>query len=200
MQPINPTAIMLVVTDPVDILTHFAQQYSGLPREHVFGSGTALDTCRLRGALAEVFSVHHSSVALSVLGEHGDSQFPTYSCARISNIPLMQFPGIETIDLQEFANKSAKKGFSIVSCKGHSEFGVSTAVSKLVECVLKNKKEIFTVSVRVPGTTVCLSLPCVIGSDGIERVLDMRPHLSVEENAQLSQGIDKIAAVISTLA
>eukprot|EP00812_Abedinium_dasypus_P004185 NODE_1520_length_1119_cov_446.575188.p1 GENE.NODE_1520_length_1119_cov_446.575188~~NODE_1520_length_1119_cov_446.575188.p1 ORF type:complete len:274 (-),score=99.38 NODE_1520_length_1119_cov_446.575188:281-982(-) len=199
MRPIKATAIMLIVTDPGDILTHFAQEYSGLPRKHVFGCGTALDTTRLRVALADKFNVHSSSVSINVLGEHGELQFPTYSCAHISNIPLLQFPGIEGIDLQELATLSAQRGFSILSRKGHSEFGVGMAVSKIVECVLKDKKEVFTVSVRVPGTNVCLSLPCVVGADGIERVLDIRPHLSEEENAKLREGIEKMSSCLSSL-
>merc|ERR1712136_625890 len=134
MQPIKSTAKMVVVSNPCDPLTYQAQLCSGLPVNQVFGSGTVLDSRRLRVDLASKLNLHHSSIILFVLGEHGDSQFPVPSLANVGGVPLMQHPKMKDVNLDEV-------------CK------------KIVSSILNDKKCVLPVSVRVPGKACCLSLP-----------------------------------------
>jgi L-lactate dehydrogenase len=119
MNPLNPNAIMIIVSNPVDILTSMAQQMSGLPKHQVFGTGTLLDSVRLRLALSHHLNISQTSINVSVFGEHGDSQFASYSTASIDNIPLLSYPGIAELDLTDIALQTKQKAYKIIEQKGH---------------------------------------------------------------------------------
>jgi len=172
MKPIKETAKIIVVSNPCDALTFVAQECAGLPPGQVFGSGTVLDSWRLRVALSKKVRVHHSSITLYVLGEHGDSQFPVPSLANIGGVPFMKASLPEPIDLEQMSRDSAGKAYDIIAKKGHTAFGVAQAVEIIVDVILNNKKKVLPVSIRVPGRACCLSLPSVVGIHGVERVLD----------------------------
>ena len=122
MNPLNPRAILLLVANPVDVLTTIAQKISQLPKNQIIGSGTYLDTCRLRYELSEILKISPNGIHASVLGEHGDSQFIPWSCATVAGIPLLNFDQIKTINKQELATKVAKKAYSIIASKGNFIF------------------------------------------------------------------------------
>ena len=115
---INPKAILLLVANPVDVLTTIAQQISNLPKNQIIGSGTFLDTCRLRYELANILSLSPTCIHASVLGEHGDSQFIAWSCAHVAGIPLLDFKEIKSLDKKQLGSKVAKKAYSIIASKG----------------------------------------------------------------------------------
>lgn len=187
MQPIKETAKIIVVSNPCDALTYVAQECSGLPTNQVFGSGTVLDSRRLRIALSRTVGVHHSSIVLYVLGEHGDSQFPAPSLATIGGVPFLKAQRLQGVDLKQMSKDSANKAYEIISRKNYTAFGVAMAVESIVACVLNDRQQVLPVSVRPPGKKCCLSLPTVVGINGVERVLaHVAEHFDADE-AQLYQ-------------
>jgi L-lactate dehydrogenase len=190
---------LLIVANPVDVLTYVAIKESGLPKERVFGSGTSLDTARLRTTLARVLRVHTRDIEAYVLGEHGDSSFPALSSAKIGGVALADFPGFTaemtaTID-QDIRNAAYK----IVAAKTASKYGIGAVVSQLVEALTYNDSSIFTVSSLVEGeyglSGVAIGLPCLISSQGV-RILDHYP-LSDTEKQKLNHSADIIKAAIN---
>lgn len=184
MQPINKNAVLLIVTNPVDLMTLCAQEHAGLPVNQVFGSGTFLDSTRLQLAIANAVGVAEESVQAYILGEHGDSQFPAWSSAQISGIPLLKFPGITQADLEKIAKQTKNKVYEIILCKGSTFFGIATCVAALCESIIFNQKKVFTLSVFNQAFGVCLSVPAVLGERGIEKVLPI--PLNNEEQKQFA--------------
>merc|ERR1719215_1703485 len=200
MQPIKETAKILVVSNPCDPLTYVAQENSGLPVNQVFGSGTVLDSWRLRVAVAKAVEVHHSSVTLHVLGEHGDSQFPAPSLANIGGVPMLKAPRLEGVDLDQLSKDSASKAYDIIAKKGYTAFGVAQAVEHIVEAILSNKKKVLPVSIRVPGQRCCLSLPAVVGIGGIDRVLHhVTEHFDEKERRAYEHSIIRMEEAIRSI-
>ena len=177
-----PNAILLMVSNPVDILTRIAQEVSTRDSNMIFGSGTVLDTSRLRFQLGKELNVNRKNIHAHVVGEHGDSEFAVWSNAIIGSIKLEKFPLPENISLDELKTKIMdiveKRAYEIIQRKGYTNFGVAIAVAKLIQCVLRDEKKIFSVSVKaneeykLENGTV-LSLPCVIGEKGIELRLSL---------------------------
>ncbi|CAG8570313.1 15551_t:CDS:2, partial [Acaulospora colombiana] len=119
MKPLNPDVILLLVANPVDVLTHIAQKLSGLPKNQVFGSGTFLDSARLRLRLAQKLGVSESAIHSYVLGEHGDSQIIAWSSAHVGGKPLLDFPEIANLDKELVAKEIAGKAYEIIKLKVH---------------------------------------------------------------------------------
>ncbi|PKN03706.1 L-lactate dehydrogenase [Candidatus Dependentiae bacterium HGW-Dependentiae-1] len=184
LKPINPHAIILMVTNPVDLMTLCAQEHAGLPHAQVFGSGTFLDSKRLQLAIANHVGVAEESVHAYVLGEHGDTQFPAWSCAQISGIPLLKFPGINEKDLAKIGVQTKNKAADIILCKGSTFFGIAICVAAMCESILFHQKKVFTLSVFNQEFGVCLSLPVVLGGRGIEKILPI--PLSDSEQKQFT--------------
>ena len=176
-----PNAIIILVSNPVDILTRVAQEYSKRNPCMIFGSGTLLDTSRLRYQLGKELNINRKNVHVHVIGEHGDSEFPVWSNAIIGSISLNRFVSdIKDLeDMKESITKIVKnRAYEIIKRKGYTDFGVAVAVAKLIQCVLRDEKKIYSVSVKVNkdyklDENVVLSLPCVIGTNGIENKLFM---------------------------
>merc|ERR1740129_2266007 len=199
MRPIKPSAKMIIVSNPCDALAYVAQEHAGLPMSQVFGSGTVLDSKRLQVALAKKVGVSSQSVTLYVLGEHGDSQFPAASLANIGGIPLLEAECMQNVDLYDESKKSAQKAYSIISKKGYTAIGVGRAVEDIVDCVLKDRRMTLPVSVRVPGKNCCLSLPCVVGWSGVERILEhVTEHLSDAEISLYHSSIRAMQAAVGS--
>mmetsp|Transcript_72727 Transcript_72727/g.168536 ORF Transcript_72727/g.168536 Transcript_72727/m.168536 type:complete len:223 (-) Transcript_72727:33-701(-) len=198
LQPINHTAKIIVVSDPCDVMTYVAQETAGLPLKQVFGSGTVLDTWRLRVLLAERIDVHYSNVDLLVLGEHGNSQFPVPSLANVGGVPLMHAKRLQGVDILALAKESSKKNHDIIAKKGHTAFGVAQAVQVLVDCVLNDRMMVLPVSVRVPGKECCTSLPAVVGISGVYRVMDyVVDHFDAEEKQSYARTLLQMEAAIA---
>ena len=170
--------ILIVATNPVDVLTMGALQLSGFPAARVLGSGTILDTARLRFLLSRRFGVDARSVHAHVIGEHGDSEVVVWSTANVAGVPLdaLRDPipfGDE--DRATVARQTREAAAAVIQRKGHTAFAIGAGLVRIVEAILRDEKCVLSVSGRVDGAyairDVCLSLPSVVGRGGVERIL-----------------------------
>lgn len=182
MKPIKSGSIIIVVTNPVDIVTRYVQEISGLPKNQVFGSGTFLDTNRLCGLLGDHMSISPNSIQAYVLGEHGDNQFVSWSTAQIGGVPLSAF-SLSEKTLDDIALKTQHKAYGVIECKGFTAFGVASAIAVYCENIIGNLKRVYPVSCFIEDLGVYVSMPVVLGSRGVENVL--RPVLHSQEQDKL---------------
>ena len=198
--------ILLIVANPVDILTKVAIELSGFPENRVIGSGTVLDTARLKYRLSEHLGVDSKSVHAFIIGEHGDSEIAVFSSANVSGIPLSQFCELRGhFEHKEAENEIAEKvknsAYDIISRKRATYFGVAMAVKRICEVIVRNEKAILPVSTYMHGEygieDVVLSMPCVVGSRGIE--VQVPVVLSDEEKEKLQESARILKETISTL-
>jgi L-lactate dehydrogenase len=178
--------IIIIAANPVDLMTLVALRRSKLAPKRVIGTGTLLDTSRLRQALAAQTKVAPASIDAFVLGEHGDSEVAVLSTARIGGMPLNAFEHMEhAIDRAAVAADVRDAGYHIVSGKGYTSFGVATAIVRICEAILRDERAVLPVSTYLDGQfgveDLCLSLPCVLGEAGIEKIL--LPALDAAEKA-----------------
>lgn len=198
--------ILLIVANPVDILTKVAIKLSGFPENRVIGSGTVLDTARLKYRLSEHLGVDSKSIHAFIVGEHGDSEIAVFSSANVSGIPLSQFCELRghfehRASEQEIAEKVKNSAYDIIQRKRATYFGVAMAVKRICEVIVRNEKAILPVSTSMHGEygieDVVLSMPCVVGSDGIE--VQVPVVLSEEEKGKLQESAKILKETISTL-
>lgn len=190
LEPIKKDAIIIMVTNPVDILTYLAQELSGLPKKQIIGSGTYLDTQRVRGLLAEQLNIARESIDMYVIGEHGDSQVCAWSSAHINGVPLLQFPDIHQSNLQQIAQRTREYAYKIIECKGSTYYGIAACVAHICTIILYDKKEIIPVSWYHKEYDICFSLPAVIGRNGVEKIIPIT--LNATEKQQLQQSIETL--------
>jgi L-lactate dehydrogenase len=184
MKPFRLDTVLLVVANPVDVLTYFAQKYADLPKQQVIGSGTFLDSARLRGILAGKAEVAASSIDAYVLGEHGESQFVAWSCASIGGVPLLDaIPNDMEIDKEAVAEETKNKATSIIENKGATNYGIGGVAASICKSILADERNIRPVSHYQDDLDVCLSLPAVLGRKGVVRTVKM--PLSEEERGKL---------------
>ena len=192
--PVCPNATYVIVSNPVDVLTYVFLKHTGLPQERVIGSGTVLDTARLRSRISEYYSVNQKNVHAYVLGEHGDSSFVPWSLANISNVPVETFKdALQTKDnypefvLDEVEEYMRKSGARVIQRKGATFYAVSISVCHICKCLLSGIDTTLTVSTMLNGEygidDVCLSLLNVVGDKGAHAKI-MLP-LNEEELAKL---------------
>ncbi len=208
-----PDAVYIIVSNPVDILTYSFLRQSGLPENQVIGSGTILDTSRLRAKLSECYSINQNNVHAYVLGEHGDSSFIPWSVANISNIPIYGdfsplVPGGEAegirwpeIDRKEIESYVKKSGARVIARKGATYYAVSVSVCHICKCILSGISTTLTVSSMLHGeygiNDVCLSLLNVVNSKGTDGKLIL--PLNDEEIAALHNSADTLKNLIAGL-
>lgn len=178
--------IIVVAANPVDLMTLVALRRSGLPPAQVIGTGTLLDTSRLKQTLSDTLAVSPASVEAWVLGEHGDSEVAAFSTVRIGGETLEQFSaGTGALDQAAIARRVRDAGYGIVKGKGYTSWGVATAIVRICEAVIRDERAVLPVSTLLTGqyglSDLCLSLPCVLGAGGVERVLTpaLAPHEAV---------------------
>lgn len=176
----NCEGILIVVANPVDVLTLYAQKYSGMPENRVFGSGTVLDTARLRYLIGNRLDVDARSVHAYVIGEHGDSEIVTWSNANVSGVPLSDFfalRGMQGIgDLEasqkDIADDVKNAAYKIIEKKHATYYGIAASVVRLCRAVLKDEKCVLPISTCLHGeygiSEVSLSVPAIVGRNGIE--------------------------------
>lgn len=193
MQPIQPDAIILLVANPVDILTHIAQRLSGLEPNQVIGSGTYLDTTRLCVHLGEIFDVNPQSVNAFVLGEHGDSQMIAWEAATIGGQPLTSFPEFQELDKQAISRAISGKAMEIIRLKGATFYGIGACAADLVHTIMLNRKSVHPVSVYVEKYGVTFSMPAKLGWKGVEKIYDI--PLSEEEEALLLESVKALQEI-----
>jgi L-lactate dehydrogenase len=176
----NFGGIVLMTTNPVDVLAQLAQEFSGLPVERVIGSGTVLDSARLRAMLGRRLGVEPRSVHAHVIGEHGDSEIAAWSSARVAGVPVREFcegAGIECPDFDELLARVRRAAPDIIERKGYTSYAIASCVARICEAVLRDEHSVLPVSTRLSGQYgvegVYLSLPCVVGRAGVERVIEI---------------------------
>jgi L-lactate dehydrogenase len=187
----NPDGILLIATNPVDVLTQVSQKLSGLPPNRVIGSGTILDTARFRYLLGEHFGVEPRSVHAYIIGEHGDSEVPVWSLANIAGLRLADYADLNGIThdqsmLDDIFRRTRDAAYHIIERKGATYYAVAAGLMRIVEAILRDQHTVLSVSSLIRDyygiNNLCLSLPTVVGRNGIERVL--RLQLSeTEQNA-----------------
>lgn len=195
MKPIKKDAVIIMVTNPVDILTLYAQQIADHEQHLIFGSGTLLDTQRLKGYIAQKINVAPESVDTYMLGEHGDTAFAAFSAARIAGNPLSEFNELGPNILEEIEKAVRKKAYDIIQCKGSTYFGIGACVAMLCKSIMFDEKEVFPVSFYHPEHQICFSLPAAIGAQGIEKEFEV--PLNESEKQKLVESINKIKKDIS---
>ncbi len=201
-----PDAILLIVTNPVDVMTYISLQLSGLPSTSVIGSGTVLDTARFRYLLAEKLQLDSRNLHAYIIGEHGDSEVPVWSKVNISGMHLCE-EGLEksTTAQQEFLDqifeKVKKAGQEIIKRKGATSYAIGLGVTDIVKAILRDQNRIFTVSSLVEDfygiKNVCLSLPTIINRRGVDRKLNLT--LTETELKQLKKSSEVLHNAISQL-
>lgn len=198
-----PNATYIFVSNPVDILTYTFTKVSGIPENKIIGSGTILDTARLRSKLAENYSISQQNVHAYVLGEHGDSSFVPWSLANISNIPVDEYQatGCSKIDHAEVEEYVRKSGGRVIARKGATFYAVSISVCHLVKCLLNGTDSLLTVSTMMHGEygieDVCLSTLTAVGENQVKEKI-MTP-LTDSEIALLRKSADSLKEVIKSL-
>lgn len=204
-----PNAFYIIVSNPVDILTYVFNKLSGLPENHIIGSGTILDTARLRARLAEYYDINQCNVHAYVFGEHGDSSFIPWSVANISNVPirecqkLLAVPGMTAPELnfEEVEQYVRKSGGRVIARKGATFYAVSISVCHICKCLLTGIDTTMTVSTLMHGEygidNVCLSTLNIVGGEGVRSKVNL--HLTDEEVAKLQHSAETLKGVMSGL-
>ncbi|KAG9062586.1 hypothetical protein KI688_004888 [Linnemannia hyalina] len=187
LQPIKKTAILMLVANPVNVLTCMAQKLSGLPPHQVIGTGTYLDSVRFRVAVKDCLKVSETSVHAYIVGDHGDKQVAIWSSASIGGKPILAFEEIKKMDRAAEAAKVAHKAYSIIDLKGATAFGIAAVVSEVALCITLNKLSVVPLSTYCDRFDACLSFPVSLGTNGVESIVypDMDEHelALVEESA-----------------
>ena len=204
-----PDATYIIVSNPVDILTYTFHKFSDLPENRIIGSGTILDTARLRARLSEYYNISQSNVHAYVFGEHGDSSFIPWSVANISNVPIskcnelislpdMESPALNFDEIEQYVRKS---GGRVIARKGATFYAVSISVCHICKCLLAGIDTTMTVSTMMHGEygidDVCLSTLNLVGHDGIRGKVNV--PLTDEETAKLRLSANTLKDVIKNL-
>lgn len=199
-----PNAVLVLVTNPCDVLTVVAHKVSGLPLGRVLSTGTLLDTSRLRWAIAQRAGVSLSNVHAAMLGEHGDSEFPIWSSASIAQIPIREWTDTDgtriftEAALASIAHDTVHAAYSIIEGKGATNYAIGLAGARLVEAILGDQHKIWPLSSVLTGyrgvSDVALSVPSLVGPTGIERVFEF--PMDAHEIAMLKKSA---AAIRETL-
>ena len=202
----NPHGILLIASNPVDVLTYAAWKWSGLPPGRVIGSGTSLDTSRFRRRLAEHYGVASDNVHAYVIGEHGESQVALISSARIAGVPLESFCRelnlpYDKDGLRQIATDTQAAGLEIIRAKGATYYGIGTALARIADAILRDEHAVLTVSSLAPASMelgeVSLSLPTIIARDGVARVVSI--PLDASERQALEASAETLKHYIATL-
>ena len=203
----NKTGIILMVANPVDILTYAAIKISGIPENRVIGSGTVLDTARLKYEVGELLEVDSRGVHAYIVGEHGDSEIAAFSSANVSGVPLKDFCKIRSdIDssmlkeaTKEIAERVKNSAYEIIERKQATYYGIAMAVKRICEAIIRDEKSVLPISSMMHGeyglTDVVLSMPAIVGEDGVEHVvpvsLDEEEQKKLWDSAQVLKEIQK---------
>lgn len=190
----SPEAIIILVSNPVDVLTYKAYHLADLPKGRVFGTGTTLDTARFRFHLSEFLHVNPRSIHGYILGEHGDSSFPAISSATIGGQTIMTMPGFSEDRVQQAYEKARTAAYKIIESKGATFYGIASVISHIVKQIFQDTRSILPLSMPLHSyygiSGVALSVPCVIGRNGVESVLEIK--LDWEEKKKLERSASAI--------
>jgi L-lactate dehydrogenase len=203
---VAPNALLLVVTNPVDVLTYVVQKLSGLPSKRVFGSGTVLDSSRFRFLIARHLNVAVQNVHAFIAGEHGDSELPLWSSATVGGVPLLQWtaPGHAKLTEQDrthIFDNVRNAAYQIIRGKGATNYAIGLATAQILEAVLYDEQRVLPVSSRLDGylgiSDVCMSVPSIVNRSGVETTLEI--PMNESERESLRRSADTIRNTIRTL-
>ena len=174
-----PNAIILIVTNPVDVMTSIALEYSGFDKKRVIGLGNHLDSLRLKTILSKHFNINSGEIHTRVIGEHGDHMVPLLSSTTIGGIPLNYFAHYTDLNVEVLVDRLKNAGGNIISKKGATEYGPSYAISNLISTIVNDSRKILTVSTYLEGEVegvydVSLGVPVILCRGGIERIVPVR--------------------------
>jgi len=200
--PYTSEALLLVVTNPVDIMTYAVVKHSGLPPRQVIGSGTVLDSARFRYLLGQHCNIDTHNVHAYVIGEHGDSEVLLWSQVRMAGTSLELFCrhcacGCAPLDKTEITEAVKNSAYHIIEAKGSTNYGVALAVTNIVEAVIRDENSVLTVSMMLDGeygiNECCLSVPCIVNRKGVSRIieaeLDQAEENDLKQSAQILKDI-----------
>jgi L-lactate dehydrogenase len=202
----NSEGILLVVTNPLDVMTYVALKLSGFPKNRVIGSGTILDTARLRYLLGEHLQVDPRNVHAYIIGEHGDSEVPVWSLASVAGIRLKDYCPICKVpyspdDLNELFLKVKNAGYEIIKRKGRTNYGVALGLTKIVESIVRDENAISTVSCFLEDyhgvSDICLSVPVILNRTGVKEVIKL--PLDDEEISAFQKSAETVKKVVHSL-
>ena len=206
IRPYYTRGVIMIVSNPVDVLTYECDRLMGLPNGRVFGTGCILDTSRLVREIANYTHLKTEAVKCNIVGEHGDSQFPVWSRLSIAGIPMEEYcgnvdlPWNETIREEIFSSVRGM-GAEIIAAKGRTHYGIATCVCSLADAVLNQRLTIATVTTPLQGEYGCrdvaLSVPSIIGVNGVEQRI--REVWTPQEYEEFQNSADKVAAAIRTI-
>lgn len=201
----NNDAIILVVSNPVDILTYCTIKLSGFPSNKVLGSGTVLDTARLKYLLGQRLCVDSRSVHAFIIGEHGDSELAVWSSANVSGIDLEDFHGLcascQDVSFREIYEDVRDSAYKVIDRKGATYYGIAMAVMRIVLSIIRDEHSVLPVSCYIDGhyglNDLCIGVPAIVGNAGVEKVLDI--PLSDDEKENLIASVKTLKNVIADL-
>ncbi len=207
LQQVAPDAVFMFITNPVDVVTYVALKITGLPRSQVFGSGTVLDTSRLRYLVSQYTGVATQNIHAYIAGEHGDSEVALWSCAEIGNVPLEQWG--PTLDGNHFdaalrasiAEEVVQSAYKIIDGKGATNYAIGLAAANIAAAVLRDENRVLTISTLLEDwegiSDVCMAAPTIVGRAGAGRVL--HPPLTLSEREGLTASATRLRQVARDL-
>jgi L-lactate dehydrogenase len=193
--PYTSEALLLVVTNPVDIMTYAVVKHSGFPARQVIGSGTVLDSARFRYLLGQHCAIDTHNVHAHVIGEHGDSEVLLWSQVRMAGTSLELFcqhckGGCAPLDKTEITEAVKNSAYHIIEVKGSTNYGVALAVTKIVETIIRDENSALTVSTMLSGeygvSDCCLSVPCIVNKEGVSRIVETQLDQTEENDLKRS--------------
>jgi L-lactate dehydrogenase len=200
-------AIVVVASNPVDVLTHVALKRSGWPKNRVIGSGTVLDSARFRYLLSRHCNVDVGNVHAYILGEHGDSEFAAWSMTHVGGVPIDEYcPMCDACDdweaqREDIVRQVRESAYHIINYKGATYFAIGMALTRIVGTILQDQRSVLTVSTLLEGEysieDVCLGIPCVVGKDGIHQVIEA--NLPPEEGELLQKSAGTLQSALTEL-
>ena len=196
----NKDCIILVVANPLDVLTYLTLEYSKFPKHRVFGTGTILDTARFRYLLSQHFGVSPDSVHAYILGEHGDSSFPVWSTANIAGVKLAYFKKYNKKSMNKIIAEAKSAAYEIVARKGATYYAIALGIAKVVKAILTDSNSVIALSAYINKyhgvSDVCLSVPCIVNRNGIKEQILM--PLDATEKKQLRKSASIIKGIIKS--
>ena len=194
-----PNTKLMIVTNPVDIMTYIARKESGLPPNHVFGMGNILDTNRFRAYIAQELNVSRQDVNALVIGEHGDTMVPLVEYASVSGIPITTLLTKEQID--KIVQQTINSGADVIKLKGATTYAPSAVIALMADAVINGRNRVMSVSTCPQGEFSCsavsIGVPVVLGKNGIERIIELK--LSQESQQRFDKSVATIKQAISAL-
>ncbi|MDJ1181528.1 L-lactate dehydrogenase [Roseofilum sp. BLCC_M91] len=200
-----PHAILLIVSNPVDIMTYVTLKLSGFPSHRVLGSGTVLDTARFRALLSQKLNLDARSIHAYIIGEHGDSELPVWSTVNVAGMKLCDgrpgSPNVDDPQLAEIFDQVKNAAYEIIQRKGYTSYAIGLAVTDIVKAILRNQRRIMTVSRFVDGLyglpELCISLPTVVDRQGATQLINL--SLNQTEQEQLNHSAQVLQNILGQL-